>query len=194
MSTPKDRVSRYLDHLDSIFQREPEFFPLESKIPHAPQVVCLTYRAIPEPGYVTGFTYGLSEVTHPEWRLGRPELTISVRSTDFRWALAVADMANKLRGQCPFCYGDIVNFREKVSDDSDMSAFFAFAPSILEKQDFEYIDIGGPQPINITGMYPMYDSERDVLKEIGLERFWHHPNFDLYDVCRPKVEVNSQTD
>ena len=75
-----------------------------------------------------------------------------------------------------------------------MSAFFAFAPSILEKQDFEYIDIGGPQPINITGMYPMYDSERDVLKEIGLERFWHHPNFDLYDVCRPKVEVNSQTD
>jgi hypothetical protein len=191
MTTAKERLSRFLDHLDSIFQMEPRFFPLDSKIPDAPRVVSMVYRDVPEPGHITGITYGLSEVPHSEWRLGRPELIISVQSTDIAWPLAVAEMANQLRGRCPFCYGDVINFGENVSEESEMSAFFVFAPSILEKRDFLNIDVGGPQAINIAGMYPIYDSERPVFSELGLERFWNHRNFDLYNVRRSKVETGS---
>lgn len=194
MTTARDRLSKFLEHLDSVFQAEPKFFPFESKIPGAPKVVAMVYRDVPEPEHITGVTYGLSEVTHADWRLGRPELIISVKSTDIAWPLAVAEMANQLRGRCPFCYGDVINFGETVSDESDMSAFFVFAPSILVRDDFLNIDVGGPQPINIAGMYPIYDSERATLAELGLERFWQHPNFDLYDVRRPKVQNNATTE
>jgi hypothetical protein len=68
-----------------------------------------------------------------------------------------------------------------------MSAFFVFTPSILEKSDFLDIDVGGDKPLNLAGMYPIYDSERAVFVELGLERFWHHPSFELYNVKRPKV-------
>ena len=189
MTTPKDRLSRFLEHLDSIFGVEPMFFPFESRISGAPKVVSMVYRDIPEPGYITGATYGLSEVPHAEWRLGRPELLISVQSTDVAWPLAVGEMANQLRGKCPFCYGDVINFGEAISKESEMSGFFVFAPSILEKQAFLDVDVGGPQPLNIAGMYPIYDSERPVFSQLGLEAFWRHANFDLYNVQRSRVEA-----
>src|SRR5262245_484828 len=140
MTTPKDRLTRFLAHLDSIFEIEPKFFPLESKIPGAPGVVCIVYDDIPDPGSITGVTYGLSEVEHSDWRYGRPELIISVDSKELAWPLAVAEIANGLRGKCPFCYGDVINFHEEISPDSKMSAFFVFVPSILEKQSFLDID------------------------------------------------------
>lgn len=150
----------------------------------------MVYRDIPEPEHITGVTYGLSEVEHAEWRLGRPELMISVKSTDIAWPLAIAEMANELRGRCPFCYGDVINFGDTVSEASQMSAFLVFAPSILEKDYYLNIDVGGPQPISIAGMYPIYDAERALIPELGLERFWRHPNFDLYDVRRPMVRAD----
>jgi hypothetical protein len=163
---------------------------LESDLVDVPKVVCMVYQDVPELGHITGITYGLSEVPHSEWRLGRPELLISVQSTDTAWPLAVAAMANRLRGQCPFRYGDVINFGERVAEESEMSAFFVFAPSILEKEEFLNIDVGGPQPINIAGMYPIYDSELPVFAQLGLERFWDHPHFDLYDVRRSRVEMD----
>ena len=186
-STAKGRLRRFLEHLDAIFGREPLVHPFDSEIPGAPKVLCMTYRDVPEPGHITGVTYGLSEVPHDDWKFGRPELLIAVQSTDISWPLAVAEMANRLRGRCPFSYGDVIDFGEKVSDDSDMSAFFVFAPSILEKKDYLDIDVGGPQSINISGIYPIYDSERALIVDRGIERFWQHPNFDLYDVRRPRV-------
>lgn len=166
---------------------EPVLHPFESTVPGAPKLVAMIYRDVPEAGHVTGVTYGLSEVAHADWQFGRPELIISVQSTDIAWPLAVGDLANRLRGQCPFCYGNVINLGEQIADESEMSAFFIFAPSILERADFLNIDVGGSQPVNIAGMYPIYDSERARFSELGLESFWHHPNFDLYDVRRPKV-------
>jgi len=187
VTTSSDRLTRFLAHLDSIFQIEPSFHPFESTVPGAPKLLALVYRDVPEPAHVTGVTFGLSEVPHADWEFGRPELIISLQSTDIAWPLAVGELANQLRGHCPFCYGNVINFGEKISDESDMSAFFIFAPSILERADFLNIDVGGPQPVNIAGMYPIYDSERAMFASLGLESFWHHPNFDLYDVKRPKV-------
>lgn len=189
MTSSKDRPERFLDHLDSIFQREPKFFGFESLIPGVPKVVAMVYYDVPEPGHITGVTYGLSEVSHPDWRLGRPELIISVKSTDDRWPLAVAEMANRLRGDCPFRYGNVINFGEPISPESDMSAFFVFAPSILERKDFLNIDVGGPQLLSLAGMYPIYPSEGEVIKTKGLEAFWHSEGFDLYSVTRPPITL-----
>lgn len=152
--------------------------------------MCAVYRDVPDSGAITGVTYGLSEVAHPEWRAGRPELIITVDSTDVAWALALADVANALRGECPFAYGDVIDVGKRIASGSEMSAFVVFAPSILEREQFLGIDVGGPQPVNLAGMYPIYDTEREVIRRSGLEHFWNHPNFDLYDVKRPAVALD----
>ena len=187
MSTPQDRFSKFLEHLDAIFQTEPEFFPLESKLAGSPNLACMVYRDIPEADHITGVTYGLSEVAHPAWRSARPELIISVQSKDVAWPLAVAEMANQLRGHCPFGYGDVTGFGGRISEESEMSAFLVFTPSILAPDASLGIDIGAEQPVNIAGMYPIYECERAALAEMGLQGFWEHPNFDRYDVHRAAV-------
>ena len=187
MPNPRDRLSKFLEHLDLIFQTEPEFFPIESKLADAPHLACMVYRNVPEPDHVTGVTYGLSEVAHPSWGSARRELMISVQSTDIAWPLAVAELANQLRGKCPFGYGDVIDYGEKICEESEMSAFLVFTPSILAPDAALGIDVGAEQPLNIMGMYPIYDSERAALAELGLERFWKHPNFDRYDVRRAAV-------
>ncbi len=68
-----------------------------------------------------------------------------------------------------------------------MSAFFVFAPSGLDRDAYLNIDVGGPQKLSLAGVYPIYDSEQAKIREWGLDRFWHHPNFDMYDVKRAKV-------
>jgi hypothetical protein len=182
-------IEMYLDHLDVIFQREPIFFMGEKDETGLSGVTVMMYKDVPEEGFVTGITYGLSLVDHPEWTLGKPELCISVESKDENWARAASFIAGKLRGDCPFSYGQTVNFKGQICDDSEMDAFFVFAPSILDKEDYLNIDIGLDYKINIAGLYPIYSSEIEVLGEIGLHDFWHHPNFDNYAVNRERITL-----
>ena len=187
MSTPQDRCAKFLERLDAIFKVEPEFFPLESKLAGAPNLACMVYRDIPEANHITGVTFGLSEVDLPAWRSSRPELIISVQSTDAAWPLAVAEMANQLRGHCPFGYGDVIDYGRPISEESEMSGFLVFTPAILSPHAALDIDVGAERPINIAGMYPIYASEGALLAEMGLQKFWEHPNLDRYDVHRAPV-------
>lgn len=182
-------VETYLAHLDSIFEREPLFFDNESKDADLPGVTSIVYKDIPEPGYITGFTYGLSIVEHPDWKHCRPELCISVRSEGLEWARVAGYVANQLRGDCPFSYGDSINFREQISDESEMDAFFVFAPSIIGPELYDHIEIGTDYRVCIAGLYPMFSDEMPVLDKIGLKDFWHHENFDLYDVNRDRIKA-----
>jgi len=183
----KTPVERYLEHLDNIFQTEPEFYKNDSLTEGISGVTSIVYRDIPEQGFITALTYGLSLVKHRDWKYGRPELCISVESSNIDWGQVLGFLANKLRGDCPFSYGQTINFREQISDDSEMDAFFVFAPSTLDKGDYSDIDIGTDYKINIAGLYPMYSDELEVYEKIGLEAFWHHPNFDNYSVKRNKI-------
>jgi len=187
VTTPRDRLEKFLERLDAIFKVEPEFFPFESEIAGAPNLACMVYRDIPEVDHITGVTYGLSEVVHPSWRLGRPELIVSVQSTDLAWPLAVAELANQLRGRCPFGYGDVIDFGRQISQESQLSAFFVYTPSILPPNAALRVDVGATEPVNIAGMLPIYESERALVAEMGLQRFCEHPNFDRYDVRRAAV-------
>ena len=189
MDDNRSAAARYLAHLDNVFQQEPLFYKEESLIEGLPGVSTIVYTNIPEKGCVTAFTYGLSLVKHPDWKLGRPELCISVESANISWARIAGYLANQLRGDCPFSYGQTINFGNRISDDSEMDAFFIFAPSTLDRQDYLNIDVGAEYTINIAGLYPMYSDELEVYRQIGLEAFWYHPDFDNYSVTRNRIAL-----
>ena len=185
----KTPVEKFMAHLDRIFQTEPEYYKEESETNGIAGVTSIVYKDIPEQGMITGITYGLSLGDHPDWKLGRPELIITVDSKDASWAQVAGYLANSLRGNCPFSYSNTINFREKISDESEMDAFLVFAPSILDKKDFANIDIGLNYKINIAGLYPIYASEMEYIDKNGLEKFWKHPNFDMYNVNRKRIKL-----
>lgn len=169
---------------------EPDFFPIGSHDSGA-NVTSILYRDLPEPGLLTSLTYGLSLARHEEWKFGRPELCISMRSEDATWGLAIAYLASALAGNCPFRYGDTINFGEPITDGTHLSAFVVFAPLVLDKADFLNVlaEPEGAAPddvINIAGMYPIHDSEREFIHTQGLEAFWKS-DWDPYDPKRDPV-------
>jgi hypothetical protein len=180
------RIERYLAHLDALTAgtAEPRFLQLDSSLPATKGVVALTYTDLPEVGFLTALTYGLSLVGHSEWRAGKPELCINVRSHDDRWAWAAASVADQLRGRSSFAYGETINLGEPVSPESRLSSFVLFAPAVLDREDYLGIDVGDQLPINITGLYPIHGSERLWIHEHGLEAFFKL-SWDPFDVHRP---------
>ena len=136
-------AERFLAHLDGLSGgAESRFLPVTSTKPGLPRVMVMQYQGLPESGMSTSVTYGLSLADHPEWQAGRPELTITVASEDDSWGLAVGFLAEQLRGNCPFCYGDTINFGEQIVPESQMTAFVVFAPATLAAEDYAGIDVG----------------------------------------------------
>jgi hypothetical protein len=184
MSGDPSRVERYLAHLDVLSGGvEPQFWPVESTWPGHHGVTAIGYRDMPDDGLLLGFTYGLSLSQQDEWRYGRPELSICVRSKDAAWVLAIAHLAERLRHDCPFTYGDTINFGEPIAQDSPMDGFVVSAPIALDAAD-AHIELGDDLPVHVVGMYPTYDSERRFVSQHGLEAFWKR-DWDPYDVTRP---------
>lgn len=181
-------IEKYLDHLDKIFQVEPKFYKEKSLDDRLSGVTNIVYTDAPETGMTTALTYGLSTVKHKDWKFGRPELCICVESNNSAWGQIAGFLANQLRGKNSFSYGHTFDLKEQISNYSEMDAFLIFAPSILDKADFLNIDIGLDYKISIAGLYPIYSSEIKKIEELGLDGFLEHPNFDLYNVKRNKVE------
>lgn len=180
------RVERYLAHLDALSGGvEPQFWPVGSDDPALARVVAISYRNLPDAGLLTGLTYGLSLAAHEDWVLGRPELSICVRSEDPSWALAAAFVANRLRGRCAFSYGELIDFGEPVSPESAMDGFVVFAPLVLDREAAT-VDVGDDLPVHIAGLYPVHASERAYIAAQGLEAFWRL-DWDPYDVTRRPV-------
>jgi hypothetical protein len=184
-------IERYLNHLDEIFQVKPIFFGGGTDDMGLPNAAVIVYNDIPEKGYITAFTYGLSIVDHPEWKFGRPELCISVKSDNENWAAIAGFLVNNMRGKFAFLYGQTINFGDKISQDSEMDAFFIFTPSTIAQEDYLYIDIGAEYKINIAGLYPIYAEEIEMFQKIGLEKFWQHPDYDNYAVNRKRILVDN---
>ena len=186
MARSPTRVEKYLLRLDALSGGiEPEFRQVESTWPGHAGVTAIAYRNTPEPGLFCGLTYGLSLAHQDEWRHGRPELSICVRSDDPVWAYAIAYLAEQLRHDCAFGYGDTINFGEPIASGSALDGFVVFAPIVLDQHD-AHVDVGDDLPIHIVGMYPTFASERDYIRENGLEAFWDL-DWDAYDVSRAPV-------
>ena len=181
------RVDQFLAHLDRLSGGiEPRFFPVETTPPGLPGVTVIVYDDIPEAGFLTGISYGVSLADHPHWQFGRPELCISVKSDDLSWPLALGHIGEVQRGDNPFHYGDTINFGERIAPDSEMSAFVIFAPAVLDRSGYSDINVGEALPVNICGLYPIYETERRYIHDHGLEAFWKL-DWDPSDVSRPSA-------
>jgi Suppressor of fused protein (SUFU) len=179
------RAGRFLDHLNRFSGGiEPVMYRVDSTHEGQGPITSIVYNDLPEPGCLTAITYGLSLSTHRDWLLGKPELIISVRSTDIAWALAVAIFAEELRGACPFSYGGTLDHGERIAAESEMSAFVTFAPGALDPPDAE-IDLVDCK-VFLTGCYPIHESERQFIQKRGLEEFWKL-EWDVMDVRRRPV-------
>lgn len=167
----------FLNHLDGITgNREPEIHVVPSEDAQLPDVAVLVYENWPRLGFITAFTYGLSLVSHPDWKRGRCELMISMESLQHAWPFAIGAMVSRLRGRCPFSYGNTIRYGAAISEESEMDAFLVFAPPHLDR-DQKLVRMT-EYDCFIAGAYPLYSSEFDVYEKIGLEAFWHHPGWD----------------
>lgn len=184
MSSGTSRVERFLAHLDALSGGvEPQFWPIESTKPGLKGLTAIGYRDMPEHGTFLGFTYGLSLASHDLWLHGKPELCVCVESDDPLWILAAAILAERLRGECPFQYGDTLNLGEPIAPGSAMDGFVVFAPAVIDREDAR-IEVGDDHPVHLAGLYPTHRIEREFIRERGLAAFWKL-DWNPYDVSRP---------
>lgn len=183
----KSRAERYLDRIVELAGgREPAgIHPIQPTRPdiHLPPVAAFSYPDLPEPGLITGFTYGLSLAGHSLWTLGRPELAITVFSSDPSWPISIGLMAERLRGDCPFEYGNTINVGEPITEETHMCGFVVFAPAFPREKDDNRIEVGDDLPIGLKGCYPIFRSEMNFIERRGFEEFWKL-EWDAYDVTR----------
>lgn len=174
-------AEEYLDHLNTIGDGEPKIHRA-SPPDEFPALSIVTYSGVSGYELKTSFTVGLSAVSHPKWKFGRPELCICVESDDLHWESAIGYIAYNLRGKCSFSYGEIIRFGRQICNESEMSAFVVFAPSFINKEQLhiQLLD----WKVNIAQMYPIYEGEIDFIEENGLKAFFANPTLDLYDVRR----------
>ncbi len=175
----------FLQNVNGLFGRRPVIRKVDSTTPGLSAVSCFIYHDVPDPGMTTGVTYGLSEADHPDWRFGKPELIVTVKSAAESWALAAAVLAERFRGDRSFTYGSLFMLDEPISTESGMSGFLVYVPAAL---DHETLRIELPaRSVNLAGMYPIYAGETELLARIGLKDFWRLPGLDLLDVLRTDV-------
>jgi hypothetical protein len=157
--TPADKL---LNHFDRIAGSEPRFVRVSDE-GASPALYVAIYRRFPEPEALTGFTVGLSHF-HPPGG-GHKELTISMRDTDERWALARGFVAFQLRERCSFACGSTINFREPIARSSSMSAFVVVHPRHVSARD-SVVDLGVRQ-VELAQLVPLYERERVWLSAGG---------------------------
>ena len=174
----------FVAHLRSIFGDADVIHSAEAADNGVP-VSVFVYQDIPEPGLITGVTYGLSLVNFPAWKFSRPEMIVTANSTDIDWPLAAATFAASFRGQKAFQYGDIFTTDVPLAADTRMNGFLVFAQSLLSDEEVS-VQLG-TYKVHFSQFYPIYKEEVDVYERLGLEAFWKHKDFELYDIHRSPV-------
>lgn len=153
-------------------------------------VLAIAYNGIPEPGHMTAFSFGLSNSTHSEWTHGKPELMISIKSLDHAWALCLGEIVRINRDSVLFEYGTILHFRERIVDECPLTSFLVFASTLLDGAQ-RTLDLSDRR-INIAQVYPIYESETRLLRDIGIERFFWELGIDFSDLSRKPAQPDSE--
>ncbi len=176
--------TEWLAALEDRFGKVSSIHRIAAREDHGPEIVVFFFEGLPE-NLLTAVTCGLSSAPNPEWKLSKPELIITLDTNDKAWGLAAGYFASAFFTQKSFSYGDLFMFDTPVSEESEMTGFFLFAPSFLPPPEdrFELSD----RVIHLVGMYPLYPSEIQLYQQIGLEKFWKREGFDMYDVQRQNL-------
>lgn len=151
-----------------------------------PKIYVFYFDDLPEKGYLTAITCGLSDAAHPEWKLGKPELIVTMKSKSPLWGLAAAYFASTFFAEKRFSYGDVFKVDDPISDEGAMNCYLVFAPSFLDRDTarFELPD----RVIHLAGLYPIHEEEVAIYDRIGLA-FWHADGFELDNPTRACIHV-----
>jgi hypothetical protein len=184
----KSPIEQYLDRLEQVVGTRGQYYAITEKV-ESPSVWVINFDNTPEKGNLTAFAFGLSSVKHPDWKFGSPELAINVNTNNVDWALALGFLVKQYRGECPFSYGNVIRFGERIADGSEMSAFFVFAPTILDR-DQAQVRLTD-RNINISQAYPIYVEEIRVIEQMGAQQFFMQEDVDFCDIRRKNTGGNS---
>ena len=174
-------IEAYLKYLDDLACKTGEY-SLITAADEMPPVWIIKYKNLIEPCSLTTFTYGLSSVDHKEWTYGRPELILHVKSENIDWPITLGNVVRLFRGTCAFSYGEIIRFERRLTYDTEMSAFFVFAPSVVEQKDAAIML--PDRSINLVQLYPIYEDEIPLITNLGPTKVFMNPDTDFSDVKR----------
>ena len=158
----------FLDVLVDVAGREPEYFPIGEVANNGPKINTAYWHDLPEKGLLTGFTIGLS--AHARWRHRRvrPELMISVESSDRAWIMAMGYVAMQAANTFSFDVDETIDFRAQIASDSAMSAFLITSQMMLpESYDVipgRYVDVA------LRQLTPLYAEELRGIRAHGPEK------------------------
>ncbi len=164
---------------------------IETRDPGLGMVLGVIYRDYPEPGLLTGFTYGLSAASHPDWKTHKPELSITIESSEDNWVTALAQLVEWHRTSHPFTPGSLFHYGKAIAPDSLMDSFLVFNLAIGQSAD------GRPDPfqaiplqedtIQLYGVYPLYHEEVALIKQVGIHKFTGIREYRMFDIQRPDL-------
>ncbi len=156
--------------------------------PTKPVIYIFYFDELPERGFLTAVTCGLSEAKHPDWKYGAPELMVTMKSSSHSWGMAAGYFASSFFGEKRFSYGDMFKVDDPIAEESDMNAYLLFAPSFLDGEQSKFVL--PDRIVNLVGLYPVYDDEIAIYDRVGLEAFWHAEGFEMNNPHRGRVRVS----
>jgi hypothetical protein len=170
------RLAAYLSYLDGLVGSDHVLREIAPREPQEGRVLTIAYADAPEPGFVTGFTYGLSLAVHPDWPIEGREICITVRSSDLEWAAVPALSVAALRGFGPFNRGQVMGYKEPYVRDSRMNNILLGDPA----------DAWRPGLIKLVkdGLASDESDRIDFILAQGSDKFWRLP-WDRFDPRRP---------
>lgn len=152
-------------------------------------VLISSYRNTPVDGSTCTITYGLSEVSHPEWLSSRPELFMCVNSLSQEWGQALGRAVLMWRHEYLFEQGSVIHYGKPISSGSSLDCFFLYTSDLIEHED-QRVDLAGVI-VNVTQAYPIFTSEISLLRRIGSSAFFWDLGVQFDDINRePAVGPN----
>ena len=135
---------------------------------------------------LTAVTCGLSNAALPEWTLARPELMISLETSDMEWGICAAKTASKYFGESLFTYGSVFEFDFPISAESEMCGFLEYAPASISMEQARIIT--SDRKIVLAALYPLYKSEISAFAKNGFDAFFSIGKKDLLNTKRENIE------
>lgn len=177
----------FTDHLFKTFGRETgEMRKIEPLHPELPPVYVFIFKDYPDKNLTTFVTYGLSEVTHPKWHFGRPEIMLCVESDKDAWGIGLGAIVNQFRGQHLFSYGSTYLLDMPFVDESKMTGFVLYKAGLVN--DGEGVFQLEDRTAYLIQAYPIYPGEAELIEKKGFEAFWTDERLeDVYDVKRKDI-------
>lgn len=182
----KNELIQFTEHLKGLFKSEGIVKEMPSKRPDLGPIYAFIFKDYPEKGMMSIVSYGLSEVSHPRWHFGRPELILSLDSQDESWADSLMHIVNEFRGEKSFSPGSVYELEQILSNDSLMRGFVIFTPSFISPDEGS-IQLES-KLVYLTQAYPIYPGEADLIQNKSFQDFWSDERLvDVYDVGRKDI-------